>query len=136
VGPELPDDRLAFGEDALWECHGPNHTLRSCDGNLEVLAGAGKWKNPEGVSAEASTLSGFSFSVCLSADQDTCRDRSLDWLDPSRPVGPDHWGPSPDFPCGAATAPCEAATLPDLRDPLRGPGAVVPVSRPNDQDQR
>ena len=50
-------------------------------------------------------------------------------------MGPDHWGPSPDFPCGAATASCEMATLPDLRDPLRGPGAVEPVSRISDKHE-
>lgn len=52
--------------------------------------------------------------------------------DPSVSVGPGREDPSPDFPCGAATAPCGEATLPDLRDPLRGPGAVDSVSRFND----
>lgn len=52
--------------------------------------------------------------------------------DRSGPVGSNHWGSSPDFPCGVATFPCGSMSLPDLRDPLRDPGAAAAVSRLND----
>ena len=110
----------------------PNHTPLGRDGNLPGWLHSPHGKTPREFLPKHPPSRGSPSRSCLATNRDACQDRSLNWLDPSRPVGPDHEGPSPDFPCGAAAAPRREATLPDLRDPLRGPGVAVSVSRLND----
>jgi len=59
-------------------------------------------------------------------------------FDPSLPVGPDRWGPSPDFPFGAVTFPFGTATLPDPVTPfgVPAPSTWFPASTTKKQSRR
>jgi len=134
--PKLADNRFVVGKDVLWKSH--IAIIRLCSRRRRSLPHRRRTKrNPEKASAEAFTLSGLSTWSNLAAQPRYQPEPKSQLADPSEPVRPNHWGSSPDFPCGAAALPCGLAARPDPGIPLQGPASLLrfPASTTNKEDR-
>jgi hypothetical protein len=145
VRSEVADDGLVFGQDVVWKSHNPiirpiSPRLASISADIQEPPQSAAWRRPrpgaekprESLSRSFHPLGVLLLGRVLRPTEMPAKTEASTG---SILLGP--WGrtsrahPRTSL-AGRPPAPRRAATLPDLRDPLRGPGVAVSVTRLSD----